>query len=542
MLKKLKLKNPEQIFQTFINWFNTRRKIAFFSTFIICLIIHFKIYFLGLTNFDGTTNFIYYFDYDWELSLGRWGLLIIDTLRYFLIFPFISTIISFVFLSFASIILVDLLDIKKTFLIFLVSICLPISPAYSSILMFFYCSDAYGLSIFLAMLAVKYIYSRNHNKKKNFILGILCITFSISLYQEYLSIIITLCVIIPILNILKNKKLIKDIFKDILYSVLVAILGVALYYTITVILLNVFNIEFTSYFGAKDISVLNNLKAMFNVFPKMYYSFYEYHFSNTIIENNFWERGYLNAFLFLMIFISVFLIIRNKKIAKLRIVFALVLIALLPIAINFTNLVAPELELSSMYIRLTFPTILIIPFLLALIQLLPNLSFQNIIKWCSLICCIIILFTYIISNILIYNLMENIFNEYYSVIVRVLDRIETNKNYTKDMKILITGIIDDNNLFKIPEYSIFADYTYCFYSLNLFLDGYNEIPQTFGNFIHKYCGQNLNFLYDKKTYTEIIESNEFKEMGIFPEQDAVKVINNVMVIKFTDTPLVLDTE
>jgi len=242
-------------------------------------------------------------------------------------------------------------------------------------------------------------------------------------------------------------------------------------------------------------------------------------------------------------FISVFLIMHNKKISKSRITFALVLIMILPIAINFTNLVAPELDLSSMYVRLTIPTILIISFLLAIIQLLPNLNFQNIIKWCSLICCIIILFTYILSNILIYNLMENIFNQYYSVIIRMLDRIETNKNYTKDMKILIVGIIDDNNLFKIPPYSIFADnYTYCFYSLNLFLEGYHEIPHTFGNFIHKYCGQNLNFLYDEKTYTEIIESNEFKEMGIFPEQDAVKVINNVMVVKLTNTPLVLDIE
>jgi hypothetical protein len=40
----------------------------------------------------------------------------------------------------------------------------------------------------------------------------------------------------------------------------------------------------------------------------------------------------------------------------------------------------------------------------------------------------------------------------------------------------------------------------------------------------------------KDKYKEITSTQEFKEMGIFPESSSVKIIDEVMVIKFTNNP------
>lgn len=52
-----------------------------------------------------------------------------------------------------------------------------------------------------------------------------------------------------------------------------------------------------------------------------------------------------------------------------------------------------------------------------------------------------------------------------------------------------------------------------------------------------FYGTNINFCEDYQYYT-IINSEEFKQMGIFPAENSVKIINNVMVVKFCESPSV----
>ena len=61
--------------------------------------------------------------------------------------------------------------------------------------------------------------------------------FSLSIYQSYIGVIVGLCIIVSILDLLKNKD-IKEVFKNIGKAILVAIIGGILYIFATQIILN----------------------------------------------------------------------------------------------------------------------------------------------------------------------------------------------------------------------------------------------------------------------------------------------------------------
>ena len=59
--------------------------------------------------------------------------------------------------------------------------------------------------------------------------------------------------------------------------------------------------------------------------------------------------------------------------------------------------------------------------------------------------------------------------------------------------------------------------------------------KTWKNFMNLYCGIPIEFCKDYEYYT-IVNSEEFKKMDIFPGENSVKIIQDVMVIKFTENP------
>ena len=151
--EKISIKSPEVYLNQIISFFSkTENKLAFLTTFIFGLIIHFQLYSQELTNPDGLWNSVYYKAGIWEATLGRWGIRIIDSIRLGLVSPIISTIVSILIISFASIFLVKVLKIKSKLSIILTSISIVAMPALVDLLTYWYCSDSYALSILLSIL------------------------------------------------------------------------------------------------------------------------------------------------------------------------------------------------------------------------------------------------------------------------------------------------------------------------------------------------------------------------------------------------------
>ena len=164
-VKDLRIISPDKIFKKVKKWFQGERKLAFLVTFISGIIIHFQLYSQEITNPDGLWNIIYKISGTWEVSLGRWGIAIFDTLRGGLVSPIISSFISIFIMALISISIVELFSIKNKIAIVIASIALASMPTFSTILTYWYCSDSYTFSILSSILAVYFVYRSSIKKK-----------------------------------------------------------------------------------------------------------------------------------------------------------------------------------------------------------------------------------------------------------------------------------------------------------------------------------------------------------------------------------------
>lgn len=177
---------------------------------------------------------------------------------------------------------------------------------------------------------------------------------------------------------------------------------------------------------------------------------------------------------------------------------------------------------------------LIFPFVFIIVQLLDeNEIFAKILKWGITIITIIILMTYFLSIIVTYETTELSYNQAKNIVERVVLRMEDCPGYHAGMKNLFAGIIDDVNF---PKTMDIYNYTVAnSLRASLFHATYWGHEATWRNFYNLFLGMNIEYCNDYEYFT-IINSDEFKEMDIFPGKNSVKIINDIMVVKFTDNP------
>lgn len=538
--RKISIKSPELYFDKIMAFFRkTENKLAFLVTLISGLIVHFQLYSQELTNPDGLWNSVYYKADIWEASLGRWGIRFIDTIRMGLVSPIVSTFISILVMSFATILLVKLLKIKSKVAIVIVSIAMSAMPAFVDILTYWYCSDSYTLSIFISILAVYLIFDGPFKKKRNnLFLASMCLCFALSIYQAQIGVITALCVFRTIIDILEDNKTAKEVIKQLAYCLLMGVIGAIVYYIISKILLKFLGIPFANY-GWSDMNGLENVKNLLPSIKNTYVTFFEYYFKDGIVRNLKWKRQYLNLALGLLSAISIFIIVFKNRIyrKKVNIIILILAFMIIPICLGSITIISPS---NGMIIRMSVQYILPIIFAIALIDLINTKkenglkeNLTNIIK--ILICAVTILinFTYFLSDNATYMAIKRTHDQAYSYVVRVVDRIETNEEYKKGMTLMLAGIIDKS---EYPmDYKIYTMANGGASDCPAFWNSYAGSTSIWKRFLNNYLGMSVTLCEDND-YNKILETQEFKEMGIFPEKNSVKVINEIMVVKFSENP------
>lgn len=535
--EKISIKSPEVYLNQIISFFSkTENKLAFLTTFIFGLIIHFQLYSQELTNPDGLWNSVYYKAGIWEATLGRWGIRIIDSIRLGLVSPIVSTIVSILIISFASIFLVKVLKIKSKLSIILTSISIVAMPALVDLLTYWYCSDSYALSILLSILAIYLTFDGPFKRKQiNILFASMFLCFSMSLYQAQIGVAITLCVFRIIIEILENNKTTKEIIKQLVYCILMGIIGITTYYIATQILLKFLNTPLASYGWSNTIGFENLWSSIQNA----YTTFINYYFKDNIVHNLKWKRQYLYLVLGLLTVISILTIIFKNKIYKKKTNFITLLLAIigLPIWLGAISIIAPS---NSIIIRTSVQYILPIILSISLIDLIniDNKSWlkENFINMLKVLICVVTMlinFTYVLSNNATYMAIKRTHDQAYSYVIRVMDRIETNENYQKGMPIMFAGIIDKMNY--PMDYKIYIMANGGVSDFPAFWNTYLGSTSTWKNFLNNYLGMSIN-LCTSDEYKKIILTQEFKDMKTFPDRNSVKVINGVMVVKFSNNP------
>lgn len=529
VLKKIKIISPEEAFKRLGNWLDKNKKTALITALVVGILTHVILLSVMIMSPDGLWNSIRYSAGQTETESGRWLINIIDSFRKNLAIPTITTIISIIVTAINAMFIVDLLNLKSRISVVFTSVFLVVSPCLAMTLLYSYTADAYCYAFLFATLAVWCIYREKH-KIAGAIGGAIFTMLTLALYQSYIGAIVGMCMLKPIVDLIRSKQDYKKFFQKIGISILVVIIGVGLYWISEQIALAVYGTTLSTYNGANDIGIMNTLKNLPSSIYSIYRNFYEFFLGNEIVRNPNMSRDKFYLILFIVVFISALIVLATRKNddKKSKIIDTILIIvatALLPVGLNFVVLIAPT---TTFYPLNTAHLLLVIPFIMAILECLDR---AIILKWVSFVMCFIIAVTYYLTDNASYLAIRLNYNQAYSTTVRIVDRIENTEGYTSDKSWLIVGILDDSNTDQVSDVY--------FLTISDLVDGpifhgnFWGARETWTKFLQAYLGISPTWA-SVEEYFEICGTEEFLNMPIFPEQGSVQEINGVMVVKLTE--------
>ena len=499
---------------------NKNYLLSFCTTLIGGVLVHLYLLLNNCISPDALAIGELYIAGNWERSLGRWGIGFVDKLRFGIVNKYLIIIASLVLLALTAVIICKLFDLKSKKCIILVSLLICVSPCVSETFLYTYCSDSYLFSLFMATLTVVLLKSNNRNMK---ILSILTCIISLSLYQAYISVTLTLILMTFIFDLIQNKNWKNELISLLKELMLVAIAMVA-YFAITLIVLKIYNLSFASYKGADSFGIMSILSNLVYTIPDSYRACFSYLFKNDIIYNSYLKRNVFNIILILLTLFNIIMNIKKFKINGLNILFVLISLILLPIAINSIAIIMPNTRINLVTgtaLQLIYIFILIINFYL----FDTNTKIGKICNVVLIIVLLRIIISFCISDNATYLCREEVYRNYYSTANSIYSLLVNNEDFSSDKKVLIS----DN----IRFVSRFKNYANGMISNDF--ETWDNIDGIWHNyqFFDRYLGVKLN-MCTKEDYYNITEMQEFKDMPSYPSKNCVKTINDIIVVKIDE--------
>ena len=525
--------NPEKVFEDFLKWFDSKKRIAFTITLLVAIITHITMITEMIMSQDGLWNSIQYArPGDWEKTLGRWGIELIERFNFFIAIPTVSTISCILCMSIASVFLIDIFEFKSKISIIFTSLILAVTPTLTATLLYIYTAFAYCANFLISILVIWFLYKFKY-KKIGVVLSSICFMLTLSIYQSYIGVSIGICIMVNILNIIKNNKKTKEIFKDIGKAILVTIIGVILYLGMTKIILTINSLEFADYKDYKsNITIMAMAQNLGHSIVNTYKDFFMFFLGNDIVYNTNYRREVIyGVFLVIFAIASILSIInieeKDKKEKIIKSILAGIFIILLPIGLNFIDILVVENEIYSLT---AIQMVLMIPFAFAIFEILQK---SVVLKWLCIICCVYIIGTYYIATNASYAALKLTYNQAYSTTMRIMDRIETTEGYERDFPILFGGIVGNDNY---PRTSNLYGYTIGSIVNNTAFHGpYGGAMGTWINFIKIFYGLDIE-ICTPEVYQKIVTGEEYKKMENFPAKESIKIIDGIIVVKLSEQP------
>lgn len=502
-----------------INFYN-KYKVMFIVTIIIGMFAHLFMLTNKLPNHDDIESI---FSKGLTVEIGRWGLDVIKYIFPSYSMPWFNGIVMIVLIALSACFVVKILNLDSK-----VKQCLigAIMVTYASVictLAYTFTANAYGVAILLSVLCV--YFAIKPKKTSNVILSVLCLILSLSIYQAYISLTATLFIIVLIKDCLNKNKKAKEVLLKGLRFFGILIIGVFLYLASVVIINYATGTSLTQYQGASEIgdisvfSVLQGIVSAYLTIPRLVLRNY-YGISAGIIL----KIGHVISFIVIAI-ISIILLKKIFKLSKKKSLLFIILVILLPLCMNLMYLISSKVEIHSLMI---YGNIfwLILP--LVLIEELPKTKFSNCVNNIIIITLVIMTYKYITYANESYFQLKLSYENTQSFYTTLVTRIESIPGFDKDTKIAFLGFYGGELLYhnsnSFPNMDSFTG----------ILSNYEMITAySKENFIKNYIGVDFNYATEEEI-NNLKTKNEVQEMELYPYDNSIKKIDDIIVVKFSD--------
>ena len=513
-------------------------KTAFWTVFILGLMIHFPVIAGDYPNHDGLASM--YFDQN-MITSGRWFLTVACGFSSYFSLPWVIGLFSLFFLGIGAAALVEFLEIRNEPGIILIAGLLVSFPALSSTYAYIFTADGYMFSLCLVFLAVAFA------KKGglHFIPGGICLALSMGTYQSYLSFAILLSIYGCMMALFSEQSTKKKV-KNILSYLYMGIIGVGLYYVILQILLKIQGKELDTYQGINGMTTGGGLSLAEKV-RNLYGDFFAFTGNGNVLYNNMISFA---AFGFLAVITAVLLLrfmIRRGYFRKWYFYpICLSVILAVPAAFNVILLISPEVtyHLLMRYQWCLLP-ILLLAFLLRYGFLQTEISGQfsplhrrdpetlkkpsvicNIVmQWTAAACALVLVVHYGVTDNIAYSNLQKKYEKTYAYCLRMVDRMEQTEGYYTGMPVAMVGVQNRENL---PE----TDITGMVTSNMIGMTGDYLIytDTNYQAFMKHYLGVTIDLVPDEEM-ERIYTTEEYQELNSFPEENSMKVVDGILYIK-----------
>ena len=280
---------PEKTLRKLNTYIPSQWKVAFFSAIIVGLFAHLYKITSWIPNWD---SLVFRYDSQNMIGLGRWFLPVACSATSFYDLPFLNGIVSIIFHALGAVCICKVLSVEKKITASIIGALTISFPTVTSVLMYNYVADGYGIAFFLSALAAVLM----TNEKPRYFLSAILIALSAGIYQAYLTVTIMLLLLRLIDEIIYRNASAVAILKKGLFMALTGVAGLLIYSAVLKVLLAVFSTELLDYQGMSETASFSNI----NIPASLYIV------KETFIRLFFDPRHDVNVYLIANIFVFIF--------------------------------------------------------------------------------------------------------------------------------------------------------------------------------------------------------------------------------------------
>ena len=482
---------------------------AFLSAVIIGFMVHLFAFSNIIPNSDGLSRI---FDEQQMTVSGRWFLHFASMFHGYIQAPGLIGGLSLLFLGIAAALIVESMEIRSVTASVICGGFMVVFPALAYTYLYMFTASAYAFAILLAVLSVWIV----RRAPRLFWLGAFPLACAVGTYQAYFAVAASLALSCVILDLLDLKRDLKETVGNGIRVLCMLALGAAVYYIMMKLFLLVKGVELLSYKGMDTVGF--SVGAIVGVYREFLYYFVR---PGTV--------GYAlmpmictNLALIALAALCVLIPFLREKLYRqpVRLVLLVVGAALVPLAFNFTQLVAETSPIT----RYSFVFVYLM--CIALADRMWESTLKHVL-WVQIgVCAVSALLILLCAQVcnLAYTSSATAHRATESFCTNLVGRVESTPGYQQDMEVVIIGTFPRNVYYSgVEEFSQVEHYS-----------SMSATVMQLNKHVYYYLNDWLNVPWQEpaeEVMIQISDSEAFQSMPLYPDDGSVVIEDGRVIVK-----------
>lgn len=482
---------------------------------------HFLFLFYGYTSPDGSNEGLFYFwNQNWHLSIGRWFVRYLSAMGGNVVMPAVFMAINALCIAAAMLLLADLWHIESNLFLVLGTLAMVSAPSVIEQYLVIHVAYTYGLSLLMTVLAAYLVLHRKGIP--SFLSAMLLLALSMGCYQAWIGFATGAIVMTLMLDCLQERPL-PEIFRRAGKALAMGLLGAAVYFAVLQLEIHRYNITLSDKGGLSSFGAGSFLGGLGSKILQAYRDFKDYFTSGPNHTGK--------ILLVILLGTAVLLLLGWLRLVRRRkpqAVLLAVLGLLLPLAINIVDVLIE----GNINVLMSHPMQLMVPFALVLAEQARGCdAWEKLARVGAGAVAVVLCWLCTVTAYASYRTVALAYEYVDTLSTAILTRVFNSTDYTSDTRVLIAGLPDES---EAQKFNFLFDKSA--YTKNMvFWDGRAGVLGNWKHYLYDYHGVWIGEV-DTDEYYDIIDSEAFKEMPVYPAEGSLEKFDDILVVKLEENP------